>query len=422
MGRADRRRAPDGLGPGGRGPERLDNYRTSTDGENVSGLAEAVSFLRARPVDPSAERLLLESARPGAAAMPLPTASPETWSTVIALAEAHGTLAGCALRFADADGLPSGVRTRFARIRDEARSLDRLHVAVLADLLQSFASRRLPVMVLKGARIAEELYGDPAARIGKDIDLLVRRSDLEEAGDLLRGRGFVCHDRAYYDAHHFHHTWIHQSRALAERVELHWDVTLPVSSVRFPIDSWWQEPAVVRLRAGDVSVPPPADEFAYVAYHATCRGTPRLRDLGDIAGLWGKASPIARAAMIESAEQAGALGYVATALGLANAFWGLEGYAGEAHTARPFLVRHIYSPRRIAGCPNQTWWAIEELGAWSLQSPGKADPRQLLAMALQDRHRSPWTRGRSRPPRWKIAGAMLGAVGVVALAGALGRF
>ncbi len=242
------------------------------------------------------------------------------------------------------------------------------------------------------------------------------------AGEILSARGFTCRDRAYYEANHFHHTWIHGSRVLAERVELHWDVTLPGASVRFPIDEWWRSPRTVSLRAGEALAPPAADEFAYVAYHATCRGLPRLRDLGDVAGLWAKASPEERGAMIERAGQARALGFVATACGLAHAYWGLEDYALSVRTAHPSLARHIYAPHRILGLPAPTWWAIEELGAWSLQLPGEANSGQLLATAARDRERSPWARRATPPARWKVAGAMLGAASVVQLGAALRRF
>ena len=389
----------------------------------MSGLREALDYLAARPLDPHVEGLLLELARPE----PVPPAGPlragpGTWATVLALAESHGCLPKGAVRLADAEGLPEEARQRLARVREESVSLDRLQVAVLGDLLEAFRRRGIPVIVLKGARIAERLYARPAVRVGKDIDLLVRLADRPAAGEILAARGFTCRDQAYYESQHFHHTWVHGSRVLAERVELHWDVTLPAASVRFPIDAWWRDARPVTLRAGDALVPPPADEFAYVAYHATCRGMPRLRDLADVAALWAAAAPDARDAMLECAAQARAQGYVATACSLAHAYWGLEHYAQEVRTAHPSLARHIYAPHRVLGAPSPAWWAIEELGWWSLQVPGQARTAQLLAKASRDRERSPWAHRPDPPARWKIAGAMLGAATVVELAAAVRRF
>lgn len=389
----------------------------------MSGLREALDYFAARPLDPHVEGLLLEVARPESA-KPFGhlSAGPATWAAVLALAEGHSTLPKCAFRLVEAEGVPESAAQRLARVRDESVALDRLQIAVLGDLLDAFRARGIPVIVLKGARIAELLHSRPAVRVGKDIDLLVRIADRPGAGEILAARGFTCRDQVYYETQHFHHTWVHASRVLAERVELHWDVTLPGSSVRFPIDEWWNDARPVSLRAGEALVPPPADEFAYVAYHATCRGMPRLRDLADVAALWSLASPERRAAMIERAVRARAQGYVATACGLAHAYWGLEKYALDVRTAHPSLARHIYAPHRVLGAPPQGWWAIEELGWWSLQVPGEARTGQLLAKASRDRERSPWAQRPKPPARWKIASAMLGAATVVELAAAVRRF
>nr|MCU0253336.1 nucleotidyltransferase family protein [Acidobacteriota bacterium] len=202
----------------------------------MTGLREARDYLAARPLDPRVEGLLLEAARPETArAGARLEAGAATWDTVLALAESHASLPTCAFRLVDAVGLPAPAADRLARVRDESVALDRLQVAVLGDLLDAFRAAGLPVMVLKGARIAERLYARPAARVGKDIDLLIRLADRPAAGEILAARGFTCRDQAYYESQHFHHTWVHGSRVLAERVELHWDVTLPGASVRFPM-------------------------------------------------------------------------------------------------------------------------------------------------------------------------------------------
>ncbi len=192
--------------------------------------------------------------------------------------------------------------------------------------------------------------------------------------------------------------------------------------MRFPIDEWWRDPRPVSLRAGEALVPPPADEFAYVAYHATCRGMPRLRDLGDVAGLWAKASPEDARAMIERAGQARALGYVATACGLAHAYWGLEDYALSVRTAHSSLARHIYAPHRVLGLPSPSWWAIEELGCVEPAAPGRGG----LRTAARKGGARPGALSVGAPPtppaRWKVAGAMLGAASVVELGAAVRRF
>jgi len=139
----------------------------------MSGLREALDYFAARPLDPHVEGLLLEVARPESA-KPFGhlSAGPATWAAVLALAEGHSTLPKCAFRLVEAEGVPESAAQRLARVRDESVALDRLQIAVLGDLLDAFRARGIPVIVLKGARIAELLHSRPAVRVGKDIDLL----------------------------------------------------------------------------------------------------------------------------------------------------------------------------------------------------------------------------------------------------------
>lgn len=57
-------------------------------------------------------------------------------------------------------------------------------------LVQRFSEAPIEVILLKGADLGHRLYGDPAARLMDDVDLLVDRKDLPEAGRLLAEMGF----------------------------------------------------------------------------------------------------------------------------------------------------------------------------------------------------------------------------------------
>jgi hypothetical protein len=67
--------------------------------------------------------------------------------------------------------------------------------AVLFDALAAiearFAEADLPLVLLKGAAVAEWAYADPALRPMSDLDLWVRENDLEPASALLASLGFV---------------------------------------------------------------------------------------------------------------------------------------------------------------------------------------------------------------------------------------
>jgi hypothetical protein len=67
-------------------------------------------------------------------------------------------------------------------------------------------------LILKGAALAHLVYGDPRLRPMRDVDLLVRRADLERAHGVLARCGFALNGPAV--PRHHHHT-----QAMASTVE-----------------------------------------------------------------------------------------------------------------------------------------------------------------------------------------------------------
>jgi hypothetical protein len=74
-----------------------------------------------------------------------------------------------------------------------ARNL--LFASELADILTLAAQRSLAVAPLRGLALGERLHGDPSLRPMGDLDLLVRRHELDAMTALLRDRGYEEIDR-----------------------------------------------------------------------------------------------------------------------------------------------------------------------------------------------------------------------------------
>jgi hypothetical protein len=55
----------------------------------------------------------------------------------------------------------------------------------LASLLAMFADAKMEVAPLKGAWLSEHVYDDPAQRSMSDLDLLVRKQDVQKCHRLL---------------------------------------------------------------------------------------------------------------------------------------------------------------------------------------------------------------------------------------------
>ena len=77
-----------------------------------------------------------------------------------------------------------------------ALNISALQSEMTLRLVQRFSEHRIEVILLKGADLRHRLYGDPAARLMDDVDILIDRKDLPQARSLLRSMGFQPISRA----------------------------------------------------------------------------------------------------------------------------------------------------------------------------------------------------------------------------------
>ena len=77
----------------------------------------------------------------------------------------------------------------------------------LAKLFRKFQDSKIPVIVLKGAYLAEVVYGDIALRFMHDADILLRESDFSKAEDKLLELGFIPdeHNPSFAEKNIKHH-------------------------------------------------------------------------------------------------------------------------------------------------------------------------------------------------------------------------
>lgn len=94
---------------------------------------------------------------------------------------------------------------------------------VLGQIIDAFGSE-VEFVVLKGAPLARELYGDASARQSGDIDLLVERSDRAAAAEILEELGFRASAPLDDDANR-EREFIHSDHGLL--VDLHWSIAFP---------------------------------------------------------------------------------------------------------------------------------------------------------------------------------------------------
>ena len=115
------------------------------------------------------------------------------WDALVEAAQFHGLAAVLfhAVSEASPDLLPPDVASRLRNIcRDSARQNLVLTSQLLA-LLDAFAAHGIAVVPLKGPAMAESLYPGPELRPSSDLDLLVRKRDIEGAVSVLAQEGYA---------------------------------------------------------------------------------------------------------------------------------------------------------------------------------------------------------------------------------------
>jgi Uncharacterised nucleotidyltransferase len=134
----------------------------------------------------------------------------------------------------------------------------------LGEALSRLADEGIELVLLKGAALRAEQPG-LAGRFQCDVDVLVRRADLERAERLLQDLGFRL-DESYLDREglldrHFHFGYERRNAV----VELHWD--LDTSSPAGFLDRFWERSRAVERDGRAFRVPSPEHQLLFGCLH-----------------------------------------------------------------------------------------------------------------------------------------------------------
>ncbi|MGM0652834.1 MAG: nucleotidyltransferase domain-containing protein, partial [Bacillota bacterium] len=136
----------------------------------------------------------------------------------------------------------------------------------LAEVAALFERNRVPVILLKGAHLAELVYGNLALRPMSDIDLLARESDLARIHDLLIAAGFRF-SGVKPQSNTKHLPPYHKEGGVL--VEVHFHLADPPYSERINLEDLWARAGTARLQEQQVKVLSPEDLLLHICQH-TC--------------------------------------------------------------------------------------------------------------------------------------------------------
>ena len=137
----------------------------------------------------------------------------------------------------------------------------------LGSVLRCLRGSGIPVIVLKGAFLAETVYGDVALRPMCDVDLMVPRADLPRAQAVLLDMGGV-HQRLE-DIEQCVTTPFHLPPVVIRGlpVEIHWTVAPPSGTFRIDAAGLWNRAHPVTIAGVEVLALSPEDLLLHLSLH-----------------------------------------------------------------------------------------------------------------------------------------------------------
>jgi hypothetical protein len=190
----------------------------------------------ARQTDHVFRLLALCAQRPGdpqvAALLPAAVAAAQPGVGIVELAAGHGLaqLLLAHLRAAKAAVLPAVSLRLFALSKLEAHTAA-VRARLTSEALDALAGADIPLLVLKGAALAQMVYADAVCRPMRDVDVLIRPRDARRAYETLRQVGFTPGEgESGPRHHHLPGLWKAEDGVVAD-IELHHELLARVPFV-----------------------------------------------------------------------------------------------------------------------------------------------------------------------------------------------
>jgi len=156
----------------------------------------------------------------------------------------------------------------------------------LTEIVKALTAADIPVILLKGAHLARFVYQDIGVRWMADIDVLVRKEDLEKADGLLAKMGYEYPDMApavwddfgerkqvrdkaavldWYKTDHMHGVYCNPKAI--KSLELHWGIARNASPFAVDTEGLWKRARAEKMHGATVWVLCPEDLLLHISLH-----------------------------------------------------------------------------------------------------------------------------------------------------------
>ncbi|MEC0344787.1 nucleotidyltransferase domain-containing protein [Peribacillus frigoritolerans] len=146
-----------------------------------------------------------------------------------------------------------------------------------------FTENNIRLLFLKGPAIAADIYGDISLRTSKDLDILIPKTDLNRAEQLLLNCGYEKEETSPFSTKRksgsIHVSYYHSQKKT--QIEIHWRLYRPPATEP-SFDELWRRKRISNLTSYPVYLFGKDDLFFYLVNHGAKHGWFRLRWLADI--------------------------------------------------------------------------------------------------------------------------------------------
>ncbi len=212
------------------------------------------------------------------------------WPYVLSVGGLHGILPLMNLHLGGREIVPSAVR-RDLQERSERVARSNLYLSAQLTLIAGALDRAgCPAVVLKGPAVGATLYPNLSLREFGDLDLLVRRTDLAGAIEVVRSLGFVPWRNAAGAQEEAMHQ-IEYSRTFTRPgddldLDMHWDVARSFFTGRVEAEALWTEATEFTLHGRKLRGLSPTALLLALCVHGAKHGPfpwPRMKWICDVA-------------------------------------------------------------------------------------------------------------------------------------------
>jgi hypothetical protein len=199
-------------------------------------------------------------------------------------------------RINEGDYIPTEVMATLKKLYYKIAVRNTLRYDELSKVLKTFNDVGIGVIVLKGAFLAEAIYKNIGLRPMNDIDLLIKKVDLQKVRKELVQLRYVL--GIIYPTKWHEKFYGQMQTELGEeipfmnhdkkvRIDVHWDIQPPQNPFQIDINKFWENAQPIKIAGVETLVFAPEDLLQHLCLHLdkhlVNRGTIDYKSYGDIA-------------------------------------------------------------------------------------------------------------------------------------------